>query len=103
MNDEALNSNMKNLENFDKDSRQITSEEQIERRAVTLGPYLNSVEEINNAYSTTPLINQRDNQEKTNNNYMETNQMSSVKEFDITSSERNNSLFNSNERGNMHY
>ena len=103
MNDEALNSNMKNLENFDKDSRQITSEEQIERRAVTLGPYLNSVEEINNAYSTTPIINQRDNQEKTNNNYMETNQMSSVKEFDITSSDRNNSLFNSNEKGNMHY
>ena len=103
MNNEALNNNFLNLENFENSSKQFTSENQSDRKAVTLGPYLNYVEEINNVYSSGPIIIHKDNREKIPYNYAESNQQSSQKEFDITMSDRDNPLIISDEKGNMNY
>ena len=102
MNNAALNHNLQRLENYEDDSRQMTSENQTGRNAVTFGPYLNEVEEINNAYSSGTIINHKDNQEKSDYNY-DFNQQSSQKEYDITLSDKENTLIYSDEKGNMNY
>jgi hypothetical protein len=102
MNTAALNHNLQRLENFEDDSRQMTSENPTGRNAVTFGPYLNEVEEINNAYSSGTIINHKDNQEKSDYNY-DFNQLSSQKEYDITLSDKENTLIYSDEKGNMNY
>ena len=83
----------------------MTSENITGRNAVTFGPYLNEVEEINNAYSSGTIINHKDNQEiqeKSDYNY-DFNQLSSQKEYDITLSDKENTLLYSDEKGNMNY
>ena len=105
MNNAALNHNLQRLENYEDDSRQMTSENITGRNAVTFGPYLNEVEEINNAYSSGTIINHKDNQEiqeKSDYNY-DFNQQSSQKEYDITLSDKENTLIYSDEKGNMNY
>ena len=102
MNNAALNHNLQRLENYEDDSRQMTSENPTGRNAVTFGPYLNEVEEINNAYSSGTIINHKDIQEKSDYNY-DFNQQSSQKEYDITLSDKENTLIYSDEKGNMNY
>ena len=102
MNNAALNHNLQRLENYEDDSRQMTSENPTGRKAVTFGPYLNEVEEINNAYSSGTIINHNDVQEKSDYNY-DFNQQSSQKEYDITLSDKENTLIYSDEKGNMNY
>ena len=73
---------------------------EIGRKAVTLGPYLNQVEEIKNSNTTGPVIDSL-NRDKDELAYY---QEGSQREMEMTISERENPLLMSDDRnGNMNY
>ena len=70
-----------------------------ERNAITLGPYLNDIEEIKNSNTTGPVINSNNNQENINNNIID-NQQTPQKDLEATLSERDNPLLIGYDKGN---
>ena len=69
-----------------------------DRNAITLGPYLNDIEEIKNSNTTGPVINSNNNQE--NNNNIIDNQQTPQKDLEVTLSERDNPLLIGYDKGN---
>ena len=70
-----------------------------ERNAITLGPYLNDIEEIKNSNTTGPVINSNNNQENNNDNIID-NQQTPQKDLEATISERDNPLLIGYDKGN---
>jgi len=70
-----------------------------ERNAITLGPYLNDIEEIKNSNTTGPVINSNNNQENNNDNIID-NQQTPQKDLEATLSERDNPLHIGYDKGN---
>ena len=94
------------LEPFDNNNianyNNVNTSTEKERKAITLGPYLNQVEEIKNANTSGPVINgSNTNRTKNEINY---NQEGSQIELEMTISDKENPLFLSDDRGgNMNY
>ena len=84
-----------------KDSNDIVNEKinNYDRNAITLGPYLNDIEEIKNSNTTGPVINSNNNQENNNDNIID-NQQTPQKDLEVTLSERDNPLLIGYDKGN---
>ena len=84
-----------------KDSNDIVNEKinNYDRNAITLGPYLNDIEEIKNSNTTGPVINSNNNQENNNDNIID-NQQTPQKDLEATLSERDNPLLIGYDKGN---
>ena len=94
------NSNQKN----EYDANEIENEIQLHRNAVSLGPYLNEVENLNLYMSTGPVISHNDNQKKKSyNNIFQQEQLNQNQLFDLNTSGRDNPLVYSVDNGNMNY
>ena len=70
-----------------------------DRNAITLGPYLNDIEEIKNSNTTWTVINSKNNQENNNDNIID-NQQTPQKDLEVTLSERDNPLLIGYDKGN---
>ena len=93
-----LNNNIqiKPIENNNIINDEINNNYENERNALTLGPYLNEVEEIKNAYTVGNIIN-------ANQNDYVYNQQISQRDMEMTISDKDNPLIFSDDQGNMDY
>ena len=100
-NDNINNNNNSNQKN-EYDANEIENEIQLHRNAVSLGPYLNEVENLNLYMSTGPVISHNDNQKKKSyNNIFQQEQLNPNQLFDVNASGRDNPLIYSVDNGNM--
>ena len=101
-----INNNNNSIQKNEYDANEIENENQLDRNAVSLSPYLNEVENLNLYMSTGPVIAHNDipNKKSYNNVFLE-EQLNQNKLFDINASDRDrdNPLVYSVDDGNMNY
>ena len=71
-----------------------------QRNAVTFGPYLNDIDEIKNAYTVGNVVENINND---NQNEIIYTQQISQKDMEMTISDKENPLYNGDDKGNMNY
>jgi len=99
-----INNNNNNIQKKEYDVNKIENEIQLHRNAVSLGPYLNEVENLNLYMSTGPVIAHNDlQQKKSYNNIVQQDQLNQNQLFDMNITDRENPLVYSVDNGNMNY
>ena len=98
------NNNNNSIQKNEYDVNEIENEIQLHRNAVSLGPYLNEVENLNLYMSTGPVIAHNDiPKKKSYNNIFQQEQLNQNKLFDMNTSDRGNPLVYSVDNGSMNY
>lgn len=99
-----INNNNSSSQKNEYELNEIENEIQLHRNAVSLGPYLNEVENLNLYLSTGPVISHNDIQKKKSyNNVFQQDQLNQKQLFDMNTSDRVNPLVYSVDNGNINY
>lgn len=99
-----IDNNTNSIQKNKYDANEIENEIQLHRNAVSLGPYLNEVENLNLYMSSDPVIAHNDIQKKKSyNNIFQQEQLNQNQLFDVGASNGDNPLVYSVDNGNMNY